>query len=605
MQLIASNAFSCADTAYGYPVVFAKPQANFAVTPKVGCSPLATTFTNTSISGSTYIWKFGDGNTSSTTNTNHTYTNTSNSADQTFTCSLVSISSNGCRDSLDKTVLVYYKPFADFKLDTPRCLSKTITFTNTSVGSSIDSWNFGDSSPLSALPNPTHTYANSTINNLTYSVQLITTSSNGCKDTATANATIFAKPIANALLTPTAGCSPLSVTMNNSSSLANTYLWKFGDGTTATATNTNHIYTNLSSISHQTFSCTLVATNNNGCQDSVMIPVTTFFKPDANFSIDTPKCVSKTITFMNNTLGATNYLWNFGDFTPTSNLPNPIHTYTNSSASNLTFTVQLIVTTANGCKDTTLGYPEIYAKPIANFALTPSVSCSPLNATMNNASLFATSYLWKFGDGHTDITFNTAHTYTNSSNTSSQSYNCTLLALNPNGCKDSLLLPVLVLHNPKANFTVDTPACSPKTLTFTNTSIGSISYNWDLGVSTSINRRVTQAFTNTTTANITQTVQLIASSISNCKDTIIVPIIVHPKPEFTIVAQPDSGCTALSVNFPSINNVATYQWNFGDGNVSSSDNPSNIFYNNSQVTKTFTVQLIGIDGYGLKTLLQK
>lgn len=605
VQLIASNAFSCADTAYGYPVVFAKPQANFAVTPTVGCSPLATTFTNTSISGSTYIWKFGDGNTSSTTNTNHTYINTSNSADQTFTCSLVSISSNGCRDSLDKTVLVYYKPFADFKLDTPRCVSKTITFTNTSVGSSVASWNFGDSSPLSALPNPTHTYTNNTINNLTYSVQLITTSPNGCKDTSTANATIFAKPIASALLTPTAGCSPLSVTMNNSSSLANTYLWKFGDGITATSTNTNHIYTNLSSSSHQTYSCTLVATNNNGCQDSVMIPITTFFKPDANFSIDTPKCVSKTITFMNNTLGATNYLWNFGDFTPTSNLPNPIHTYTNNSASNLTFTVQLIVTTANGCKDTTLGYPEIYAKPIANFALTPSVSCSPLNTTMTNSSLFSTSYLWKFGDGNTDITFNTAHTYTNSSNTSSQSYNCTLLALNPNGCKDSLLLPVLVLHNPQANFTVDTPACSPKTLTFTNTSVGAVNYNWDLGSSTSINTNVTQAFTNTTTANITQTVQLIASSISSCKDTIIIPIIVHPKPEFIIVAQPDSGCTSLSVNFPSINNVENYQWNFGDGNVSSSDNASNIFYNNSQVTKTFTVQLIGTDGYGCKDTSSK
>jgi len=605
VQLIASNAFSCYDTTYGYPVVFAKPQANFAVTPTLGCSPLATTFTNTSVSGSTYLWKFGDGNTASTINTNHTFTNGSNTSSQTFTCTLVATSINGCKDSLDKFVLVQYKPLANFALDTPRCVSKTITFTNTAQGSSADSWNFGDGSPLSSTTNPIHTYTNNTINNLTFSVTLISTSAFGCKDTANAVTTIYSKPIANASLTPTVGCSPLAVTMNNSSSFAHSYEWKFGDGNNATTTNTNYTYTNTSNITNQTFTCTLVAENNNGCKDSVLVPVLTFFKPDATFSNDTPRCASKTINFSNNTLGATSNTWNFGDFTAPSSAPNPVHTYTNNTASNLTFTVQLIVTTSSGCKDTTLGYPEIYAKPIANFALTPSVSCSPLSTTMTNASLFATSYLWKYGDGNTDVTFNTTHAYTNTSNTTNQSYNCTLLAINLNGCIDSVSKPLLVLFNPKANFTVDTPACSPKLLTFTNTSIGANSYNWDFGSNTSTNTNPTQAFTNTTTANITNTVQLVSTSLSNCKDTIIVPIIVHPKPEFSIIASPDSGCSALTVNFPTINNVASYQWNFGDGNISTTDNPTNIYYNNSQVTKTFTVQLIGTDGYGCKDTSKK
>ena len=600
VQLIASNAFGCADTTYGYPIVYAKPLANFVITPTVGCSPLATTFSNTSVASTTCLWKFGDGNTSITTNTNHTYTNTSSTSDQTFTCTLVAISSNGCRDSLDKTVLIHFKPFANFALDTPLCVSKTITFTNTSQGSTTDSWNFGDSSPLSSITNPTHTYTNNSINNLTFSVTLIATSSFGCKDTANATTTIFAKPIANALLTPTLGCSPLSVSMNNSSNFANNYIWKFGDGNTASTINSNNTYVNTSSTTNQTFTCTLIAINNNGCKDSILIPVLTFFKPDATFTIDTPKCSSKTITFTNNTLGATGNIWNFGDGSATSVLPNPTHTYTNTTSGNLIFTAELIVTTASGCKDTTQEHPLIYARPIANFALTPTVSCSPLNTSMTNSSLFANSYLWKFGDGNTDVTFNTNHTYTNVSNTVNQTFNCTLLAINSNGCIDSITKPVLVYFNPKANFTVDTPSCSPKLLTFTNTSIGAVNYNWDFGSNTSINTNVTQAFTNTTTANVTQTVQLISTTINSCSDTIIVPIIIHPKPEFTIIAQPDSGCTALTVNFPAINNVALYQWNFGDGNISTTDNPSNTFYNNSQVTKTFTVQLIGQDGYGCR-----
>jgi gliding motility-associated-like protein len=605
VQLIASNAFSCADTTYGYPLVFAQPQANFAVTPTVGCSPLATTFTNTSISGSSYLWKFGDGTTASTTNINHTYTNLSNVNNQTFTCTLVATSANGCKDSIDKFVLVHFKPFADFALDTPRCVSKTITLTNTSQGSTADSWNFGDGSPLSIITNPSHTYTNNTISNLTFSVSLISTSAFGCKDTANAITTIYAKPIANAVLSPTVGCSPLAVSMTNASTLANNYEWKYGDGNTANSINTNYTYINPSTSTHQTFTCTLVATNNNGCKDSVLIPVLTYFKPDATFSLDTPKCASKTISFLNNTLGSTGNVWNFGDFSAPSIAPNPVHTYTNLTASNLTFTVQLIVTTSVGCKDTTYGYPEIYAKPIANFALTPSVSCSPLNSTMTNSSMFATSYLWKFGDGNTAATFNSNHQYANTSNTANQNFNCTLLAINGNGCVDSISNPVLVLYNPKTNFTVDTPSCSPKLLTFTNTSIGASNYDWDFGSNTSTNTNPTHIFTNTTTANITQTVQLVSTTPGGCKDTLIVPIIVHPKPEFSIIASPDSGCSALTVNFPLISNVANYQWNFGDGNIATSDNPTNIYYNNSQTTKTFTVQLIGTDGYGCKDTSQK
>jgi PKD repeat protein len=598
VQLIASNAFSCRDTTYGYPVVFAKPQASFVHTPTAGCSPLTTTFTNASTSGNTYEWKFGDTNTSTLANTSHIYTNTSSTSDQTFTCSLVAISINNCRDSVHKTVLVYYKPQTGFTMDTPGCMSKTITFTNTTIGSANSNWNFGDGSANSASMNPSHTYTNNSINNVTYSVQLISTTSNGCKDTAEAVATIFAKPVANGVVTPTAGCSPLQVSMSTTSAFAHSQIWKFGDGNTSLLGSPIHTYTNASNTTHQTFTCTLVALNNNGCKDSVSVPVLAYFKPQALFSIDTPKCVSKTITFTNNTLGVTSSLWDFGDLSPVSALPNPVHTYTNSSSSNITYTVQLIVTTANGCKDTALAFPEIFATPVADFVMTQTVSCSPLNTSMTNTSLNAGLYTWKFGDGNYDTTVNPSHTYTNTSNTSNQSYSCTLVAKNNNGCTDSITKTALVLFNPKASFLVDTPSCSPKVLTFTNASIGASNYTWDLGTTTSNNTNVSTAFTNTTAANITRTVQLVATSISGCKDTIIVPITIHPKPEFSVIALPDSGCSPLNVSFKTSPAATVYQWKFGDGNISTEANPKNIFYNNSLSTKQFSVQVIATNAYG-------
>lgn len=601
ITLTALTAAGCSDTETETITVFTKPTPSFTVNGPTGCSPVAATFTNNSTGATSYQWNFGDLTTSTSTSTvvSHTYYNTTLLI-QTYTAQLVAISSNGCKDSTSLTVTAYPRPIFNFTMiPSSGCSPLSVNFPPV-LGAVTYEWDFGDGSPLDFSPNPTHVFTNTTTANKTYTVQLIASNAFSCVDTTYGYPVVFAKPQANFAVTPTVGCSPLATSFSNTSVSANTYLWKFGDGNTSVSANTNHTYINTSSSSNQTFSCTLVATNNDGCKDSLIIPILTYFKPDASFSLDTPKCVSKTITFTNNTPNANSYLWNFGDFTGTSSVPNPTHTYTTNTANNLTFTVQLIATTSDGCKDTTLGYPEIYAKPIANFALTPTISCSPLNTSMTNVSLNANSYLWKYGDGNTDVTFNPSHTYTNTSNTTNQTFSCTLVAINSNGCKDSLAIPVIVLYKPKANFTVDTPGCSPKLLTFTNTSLGASSFNWGLGVTTLTTTNIAQQFINTTSANITNTVQLVAISSDNCVDTLIVPIIIHPKPDFNIVATPDSGCTALTVNFPSITNAVTYQWSFGDGNISTSNNPSNIYYNNSQTTKTFTVQLIGTDGYGCK-----
>ncbi|MBL7936249.1 MAG: PKD domain-containing protein, partial [Bacteroidia bacterium] len=584
VQLIASNAFSCIDTTYGYPVVFAQPLANFIVTPTVGCSPLATTFSNTSISGATYLWKFGDTNTASTTNPNHTYNNTSNTSNQTFTCTLVATSVNGCKDSINQQILVYYKPFSNFALDTPRCLSKTITFTNTSQGSTTDSWNFGDLSPLSAITNPTHTYTNNTISNLTFSVQMISTSSFGCKDTSYANATIFAKPIAGAGLTPTVGCSPLNVTMSNSSSFAHSYTWHFGDGNSDPSANTSHTYINTSSTSNQTFSCSLVAVNNNGCKDSISVPVLTYFKPDARFALDTPRCLSKIITFTNTSQGASTSSWNFGDSSPLSTITNPTHTYTNNTIGNLTFSVQLISTSGSGCKDTANAVTTIFAKPIAGASLTPTVGCSPLNVTMSNSSSFAHSYTWQYGDGNTTNTFNATHLYTNPSNSSHQTFNCKLIALNNNGCKDSVTIPVLTYFKPNATFTLDTPKCSSKTITFLNNTLGATANTWNFGdfSGTSSLTNPVHTFTNTTSSNITFTVQLIVTTANGCKDTTLGYPEIYAKPIANFALTPTISCSPLNASMNNTSLFATsYLWKFGDGNTAPTFTTSHTYTNSS------------------------
>lgn len=601
VTLTASTAAGCSDTKTTSVTVFPKPTASFTVSAPAGCSPIAATFTNNSTGAISFNWDFGDASTSTSTTSvlSHTYIN-STLLIQTYTVQLTATSSNGCKDSTTLSVTAYPKPIFNFTMvPNSGCSPLSINFPPV-LGAVTYQWDFGDGSPLDFSPNPTHVFTNTTSVNQTFTVQLIASNAFSCADTTYGFPVVFATPQANFAVTPTVGCSPLTVTYTNTSISGSSYFWKFGDGNSSTNINPNHTYVNPSSTAHQTFTCTLVTTSTNGCKDSVDVPVLVYYKPDASFIADTPKCLSKTITFTNTTIGATSNSWDFGDLSPTSNLANPSHTYTNNTASNLTYTVQLIATTAEGCRDTTQSTTEIYAKPIANFNISPTSGCSPLNTSMNNLSQFANSYLWKFGDGNTDVIFNPTHSYTNPSNSANQTYTCVLVATNSNGCQDSISQTVIVFNTPKSEFTVDTPACAPAQLNFSNASVGANTYQWNLGVSTSTNINVSAIYNNTTTASITQTVQLITTSAGGCKDTLIVPIAIHPKPEFSIIASPDSGCSALSVNFPVISGVSSYQWNFGDGNISTSANPDNIFYNNSQLTKTFTVQLVASDVFGCK-----
>ena len=69
-------------------------------------------------------------------------------------------------DSMIQTIVVYGIPNASYTYSN---VSAAYSFTNTSSGTMTTIWDFGDLSPTSSLPNPSHTY---TVNGI-YNVQLI------------------------------------------------------------------------------------------------------------------------------------------------------------------------------------------------------------------------------------------------------------------------------------------------------------------------------------------------------------------------------------------------------------------------------------------------
>ncbi len=148
-------------TKTGYIVVSPEPPvADFSGTPTVGNAPLEVTFTDLS-SGTvdSWLWDFGNGDTSSLQSPVYTY-----NLAGTYTVSLTVSNSGGSSQTIktDYITVLVNAPVADFS-GTPTVgeAPLLVSFTDLSTGS-IDTWNwhFGDNDS-SAIQNPTHEYVTS------------------------------------------------------------------------------------------------------------------------------------------------------------------------------------------------------------------------------------------------------------------------------------------------------------------------------------------------------------------------------------------------------------------------------------------------------------
>lgn len=162
-------------------------------------------------------------------------------------------------------------------------------------------------------------------------------------------------PTASFTALPVGGNTPLTVTFTNTSTNSPvSYLWDFGDGTTSTAANPTHVYTNSTPASTTTYTVSLTATNNGGnntvtknsyitVTNTATLPIT---KPIASFTANPVKGRRPLVVkFTNQSTGGglMKYLWTFGDGT-TSKVAAPSHTYINAGK----YTVTVKVTNQAG-----------------------------------------------------------------------------------------------------------------------------------------------------------------------------------------------------------------------------------------------------------------
>jgi PKD repeat protein len=565
------------DSIVNYITINPVPNAGFNAT--TVCLGNQTNFTNTTTGGTSYSWTFGDGGTSSSTNPTHTYA-TAN----TFTVTM--ITSNGtCSDTAIQSVVVSNQPQVSFSTPgaTTGCGSLTVGFVNNTTGGGVNTytWNFGDGN-TSGNTNPIHTYNTPG----TYTVTLSAVQGS-CNDIDSIVNYITVHPVPNATFSSTNVCLGDVMNFTNSSTGATGYNWTFGDGGTSTAANPSHTY-----ASANTFIVTMIATN-GFCTDTAIQNVVVSNSPQVSFTSAGPTtgCGSLTVNFTNNTTGggANAYAWNFGDGNNSSQ-QNPSHTYSTPG----TYTVTLSATLGS-CSDidSIVGYITVNPAPAAAFSSTNICLGDVMNFT--NASTGATGYSWTFGDGGTSTATSPSHTYA-----TANTFTVTLIATN-GLCNDTVVQSVVVNNAPQVSFTTSgsQTGCTPFTVTFVNntTGGGGNSYNWifgDGGTSSLQN----PSYTYTTAGTYTVTLSATLGSCSDV-DSIVGYVIVLPTPTAGFTA------TSVCLGDPTIfgntsSGASSYSWDFGDGNTSSSANPSHTY----ATANTFTVTLVAHVGPCTDTIVQ-
>lgn len=173
--------------------VAANVKAQFT-TPPTGCTPYNAVFTNTSLAGQTFIWDFGDGNTSTATNPTHLY-NVAGS----YTITLIANDPNTCNltDTTRTTIQVYDNPVANFNYSpNPPIENTATTFTNLSSPDATSfKWDFGDGDTLRTVSRlPLQHQYNATG---TFNACLTAYNSAGCSDTTCMQVQTLISPLAD------------------------------------------------------------------------------------------------------------------------------------------------------------------------------------------------------------------------------------------------------------------------------------------------------------------------------------------------------------------------------------------------------------------------
>lgn len=395
----------------------------------------------------------------------------------------------------------------------------------------------------------------------------------------------------------TTGCSPYRLGLNVIDIVPDSSVWIFGDGKNAKGNTVFNIYTDPGIFT------IILKTYKNGVETTVSKKVTVYKSPSADFEFSPNEgCPPLLVNFKDkSTLGNSaikEWTWDFGNgksLRGTDN--NPSLTYIATAVRD----VALVIEDNNGCKSTKT-YPKainVLPRPVVDFEFVNSNSCAlPVETTFKNKSTSAQNltYAWTFGDGGTSTNTNPSYIYKKEGD-----FPIKLIATDENKCSSEIIKNNFIVDE---NFTVginlsDTIGCDLLNITFApiiSSLYRTLKWTFDPALKVDLVNQTIQC-----DVPGIYPITLESSSQFGCNVSVTRNVYVSKSPIADFVGSPILSCNApQEVKFNNTSQGAvSYAWNFGDGGISSLENPTKL-YNSF---RTYPVRLIATNEYGCANTL--
>lgn len=585
VQLKVESGVGCVDSVVKPVTVYPGPEAGFDFTEV--CFEEITEFYNTSsskIPGTIeYFWDFGNG----TPNKEISDPTLEYSEAGVYEVTL-SATQVGCTSIFKDSVIVRARPVVDFS-NVAVCLGVDNEIKNTTVSESTIAsweWTFKELGTQQFVEFPVVSVASGD----TFTVELIATAENGCADTLEKVLKVSPNPIVDFRYQNK--CAGEEVNFISQAVVSKGYIskwtWDFADGTVVEAKDTQHIFRDTSG----TVDVKLITKTADGCIDSAIIPIQVYGKPTAFIKTE-PVCLGD-LTYLEDSSyvegdEVVSWEWNVGDGSLLKIERNLYYEYPKAD----TFNVELFVVTDNECKDTATYKAVVYDNPEPDFSNSKSCYNAPTyfyNETVDTAEM--QSYHWDFGDGDTSITENPSHIYSETGLLSVR-----LLGIDTNNCRGDIVKDVIVKDIPNPLFDANKyNGCNPQTIDFidySNAPLDTIvEWSWEFGdgdtsdLAYPVHEYDEPGYYD---------VSLNVVTVNGCENTFEWDSMIHiyPIPEADFEFTPEDA-TMLNpeIQFTDLSWGAEYfRYEFGDAQVSSEQNPINIYkeygdYNVTQIVST-------------------
>lgn len=354
VKLTVTSSAGCALSSVQNMTVFEIPEVDFSFND--ACIGTATQFTNqTQGTVTQWGWNFDGLGTSVSENPNYTFPGAG-----VYSVTLIANNNNVCADTLSLDVDIKNTATADFSFNDPCTLAaifEDLSFVPpTSEGSIVSwSWNFGNGSQTSDQ-NPTHTYNNNGVYNVTLTVE----TDRGCVNSITKQMPRYALPVA--AFSAAEVCFGQITQFANTSSVASGQIasssWQFGDGQGSTNFSPAYSYD-----ADGFYTVTLIVVTDNNCSDTVSQNYQVYPQPVPAFESDPngiTDMLSPDVLFTDLSTNADSWTWTFGTIGGSAE-QNPLFSFPTSGSYDIT----LIAQNQYGCKAAvTQGYEVL---PAYNF----------------------------------------------------------------------------------------------------------------------------------------------------------------------------------------------------------------------------------------------